>query len=390
MVLRAMASAGTGTTTHASAHVAALDGFRGAAILAVILFHYTWLSCGWAGVQVFFVLSGFLITSILVQEREQPFLAYAGRFYWRRSLRIFPLYFGYLGALTLVFLLSGAPAIFARYWPELYTYTLNFDRLRLDYPNNRFFGHFWSLAVEEQFYLLWPALVFILSRRAFRWFVIGLLVGSPVIRALTAAALSRTSNAPDYLGQAIYSLTFTQLDAFAAGAACALFRDRLDGLERRLFVGSTLVLLAAGQINALITRGAPAFDSSLGYNLNMFAGGQHIWGYSLIDLWAASLLLVACRSTAVSRWLSAAPLLYLGRISYGMYVFHPIVQRTVAEAIGVQHGLANLAAFLGYLTLVILIASASYRWCETPFLRLKDRRFRHGLAGGAPPAAVPA
>src|SRR5438552_3870358 len=103
-----------------------LDGLRGIAILLVILYHFGYLGAGWAGVQIFFVLSGYLITSILCAEKEQPIGFYLKRFYWRRSLRIFPLYFGCLLVLSLVYAVSGKPPLFANRWQYLFTYTYNY------------------------------------------------------------------------------------------------------------------------------------------------------------------------------------------------------------------------------------------------------------------------
>src|SRR5689334_13554869 len=93
-------------------HIKALDGVRGIAILLVILFHYGYLGCGWIGVQLFFVLSGFLITSILIKDKGQSLKQYLKRFYWRRSLRIFPLYYLYLFVMLAAFLLFRIPPAF--------------------------------------------------------------------------------------------------------------------------------------------------------------------------------------------------------------------------------------------------------------------------------------
>src|SRR6186713_2808206 len=103
-----------------------LDGIRGLAILGVVLLHYSWVSAGWIGVQLFFVLSGYLITSILVGDRDLPASTYFKRFYWRRSLRIFPLYFAYLTVLTVAHVTIGISPGLERQLPYLFTYTHNF------------------------------------------------------------------------------------------------------------------------------------------------------------------------------------------------------------------------------------------------------------------------
>jgi peptidoglycan/LPS O-acetylase OafA/YrhL len=357
-------------------HLTALDGVRGIAILAVVLFHATFLSCGWAGVQLFFVLSGYLITSILVADSDLPLKLYLQRFYWRRTLRIFPLYFGYLAVLATVFLATGKPAVFGQCWQYLLTYTVNFQRLQPGFPNNAFFGHFWSLAVEEQFYVVWPALIFVLTPRGRRILVGSLLVLCPVVRVLTAQVAAGVLNDPYYVGQAVYSFTFGQLDAFAAGAALVVFADRLRGKSAVGFSLLTAAVLAGGQAAALLTRGRLIFDSSLGYEINMLRAGQHVWGYTLINLWSAALILLAMEKKAVARLLSHPAAVFLGRVSYGMYLFHLVVYQAVIGVLGRRHSLANLAVFAVYMGVLSAVCWLSYRYYEGYFLGLKESRFR--------------
>ena len=357
-------------------HGTALDGVRGIAILAVVLFHYTFLSCGWAGVQLFFVLSGFLITSILVSDADLPLKLYLQRFYWRRTLRIFPLYFGYLGVLAASYGLTGKPELFGRYWGYLFTYTLNIPRILPNFRDNASFGHFWSLAVEEQFYLVWPLLIFLLTRRGRQALVIALLVLCPVVRALTVHFAAGLSTDTFYLGEAVYSFTPGQLDAFATGAALVVFGDRLRGKAVLWFVLSTVMLLGAGQAAASWSRGRLAFDTGLGYEINMLRGGQHIWGYTLINLWSASLILLALQKKAVGAALSHPVLAFPGRVSYGMYLLHLVVLEAVLGLTGRRHFLGNIAVFAVYLGVLSGVCFLSYRYYESYFLNLKERLFR--------------
>ncbi len=107
-----------------------LDGLRGIAVTLVLLLHFGYLNGGWIGVQLFFVLSGFLITGVLVADRPAPLGAYLRRFYWRRTLRIFPLYYGYLALLGLCYAVWGRPAELPDNAVPLVTYTYNFTRGR--------------------------------------------------------------------------------------------------------------------------------------------------------------------------------------------------------------------------------------------------------------------
>jgi peptidoglycan/LPS O-acetylase OafA/YrhL len=132
-------------------YVKSLDGIRGVGAVGVIAAHYGYLQCGWVVVQFFFVLSGYLITSILLTEKERPFRQYLGRLYWRRILRIFPVYFWFHLICRFFYLLLKQPREFPQVLPSFLTYTYNFY---LASPNRSFggiFPHLWSLSVEEQF-----------------------------------------------------------------------------------------------------------------------------------------------------------------------------------------------------------------------------------------------
>jgi peptidoglycan/LPS O-acetylase OafA/YrhL len=137
-------------------YVPALDGVRCFAGLIVAMYHCHILAAGWIGVQVFFVLSGFLISSILLDAKERHAETFFRRFYWRRTLRIFPLYFAYLAVAAISFALFAVPAAWGELWGWLLTYTSNFSRMMVYDKGTEFFIHFWSLAVEEQLYQRWP------------------------------------------------------------------------------------------------------------------------------------------------------------------------------------------------------------------------------------------
>ena len=362
---------------------------RGAAILAVILLHYTWLSVGWVGVQMFFVLSGFLITTILLGDAHLPFGAYLKRFYWRRTLRIFPLYFGYLLVLSLVYRIYGEPTDFGRHAPYLFSYLFNLEFL-FDWGTSKaLVFHLWSLSIEEQFYLLWPCVVFLLPRRTLKMLVIALIVAGPVIRALAVVWLQTINDSPKFVALGSNNLTPCQLDAFAIGAAVALFADKLSHVGDRAFLAATGFLLVCGQLNSLIVTGSLALDTSFGFPGFLWVGWLHTWGYSLIDLWSAALLLTALRpSTVMSSILSWGPLAYVGKISYGVYVLHLVTMQVVLDRFGAAHGLVNLGRFAIYLTALLVIAGLSYRWFETPFLRLKDRAFPARTPSATPTTAM--
>src|SRR4051812_15765629 len=210
-------------------HIPALDGVRGLAILLVLIFHFSQLgytpnptgfravlqkatAAGWIGVDLFFVLSGFLITSILVEAKGSQ--GYFRNFYMRRVLRIFPLYYGVLAVaavLGLVFY-DRLPQEYRNvfhYQGGLWAYLQNF--IRIDWMG---FTHFWSLAVEEHFYLVWPALVFFLSRRAAMGVCVALIAAAIAIRT------GRVLNHAEI--EATYTWTFCRMDCLAIGSLLAL------------------------------------------------------------------------------------------------------------------------------------------------------------------------
>ena len=180
--------------------------------MGVIAAHYGYLQCGWVVVQFFFVLSGYLITSILLAEKEHPFRQYLGHFYWRRILRIFPVYFGFLLICGIFYLLLKQPREFLQVLPSLLTYTYNFYLVPPGRSLSGIFPHLWSLSVEEQFYLLWPLLIFALTPRGARWMVVAILISIPLLRLLVFALADAGPMSGIVIGRLFYLATEFQLD----------------------------------------------------------------------------------------------------------------------------------------------------------------------------------
>src|SRR5262249_15156237 len=150
--------------------------------LLVMLFHRG-LFVGWVGVQMFFVLSGFLITGILLRSRASSLASYLVTFYGRRALRIFPIYFALLGVLLLLLVLGGISLPGAREGlPSAASYTFNFWGASRSYVPSLTTGHVWSLAVEEQFYLVWPLLLYVCPPRRLPALLVGAVASGPLIR----------------------------------------------------------------------------------------------------------------------------------------------------------------------------------------------------------------
>ena len=360
--------------------ISTLDGLRAIAVTLVALLHFGYLNGGWIGVQVFFVLSGYLITGVLLADRDAPLGDYLRRFYWRRTLRIFPLYYAYLAVLAVAYALRGVPAELPPYAPTLFTYTYNFTRLLPSWEASPFFTHFWSLAVEEQFYLAWPFAVHALSRRALVVLSAALVAVGPALRWALAAALDAPWRSAYDVGDAVYWFPLSHADAFAAGALVALLR--LGDLVTRPALVAAAALgaaAAAGAANlaALRASGADLPLGTMGFPLASIANGFHAWGYTLLNACSAGLVAAAVaahrRGGAVSA-LALPPLAGLGRISYGVYVLHwPLL--VLFNASVRYRGMSLRGALLCVVWFAIVCGAAwlSFRLYESRFLALKDR-----------------
>jgi peptidoglycan/LPS O-acetylase OafA/YrhL len=345
-----------------------LDGLRAVAVALVILAHQWFLPCGWIGVQIFFTLSGYLITGILFRSRLEPLGHYLRDFYGRRSLRIFPLYFGIIVAFWLATLfgykLAGLKGL-----PYAATYTYNIWHASSSFVHSPLLTHFWSLCVEEQFYLVWPFLVFFCPARHVGRVLLGLMIAGPVVRALLLWSLSHTSL--PVLGSpyvALYVLTPTHIDAFAAGGYLALFP--LKGSGRALLCSVAAVAFAGLSIVAyshdMLTTAA------WGFPLGMAPAYSYLWGISLLNVTSALLIDFVAHRAAFAAFLDAAVLKYLGKISYGLYIFHYPLQSLVAHVLPRSGHFTQLVV---QCALTVIVATGSFHLWEAPFSRLKDMWF---------------
>jgi peptidoglycan/LPS O-acetylase OafA/YrhL len=354
-----------------------LDGLRGIAVVLVFMVHYlrSWGHIGWMGVCIFFVLSGFLITGILYDSRNEPHRF--RNFYIRRTLRIFPLFY-------FVWLLVLVGALFLKEeWHPLHAlwplYLGNYVRffagnVSLDQINTRFptfpieIGHFWSLAVEEQFYLLWPLVVFAVSSRKtlIRICLVSLvlLIG---LRIVLVAVLPASFLQLEFF----YRMTFTQADAFLIGGLLALLlrgsrRATVLNAGSAFFGCSLAVLVLVSWIN-----GPGRYLS----NVVPASAWMSSYGLTLVDLVAAGMILAAINSRSLlSRFMACAPLRLLGHYSYGFYVYHVLLlPMGPLYLIGSKKPVVMAMHFTSEFLIVLAVSMASYHLLEMPFLQLKRR-----------------
>lgn len=371
--------------TYHRAFYPALDGFRAIAFLMVFLHHYMQLPWGWAGVDLFFVLSGFLITGILYDARNGSHRF--RNFYVRRTLRIFPLYYGVMLVLLLTYpLLHWQMTWGWLVWP---TYIGNFARYFHPYANFTPFqrladfqpittlhrvhiglalGHFWSLCVEEQFYLFWPCIVFVVrDRRKLIWICALSLPVCLALRVLGQHFLPAWMIDGDVLNRA----TPLRLDALLMGGLVALILrgPRADSLLRVGRMAFPWVLATALTLAVAIPHGH-IFRTPYPY-----PNWTHTFGLTGLDLIGAFIILTAIQSSsALARILNTAQLRWLGRISYGAYVLHDIphpVFKSLGKYLSPQYG-DDIAAGLA-LVFTLVAAWLSFRYFESFFLRLKER-----------------
>ncbi|MBN2115409.1 MAG: acyltransferase [Anaerolineales bacterium] len=361
-----------------------LDGLRAVAFLLVFALHADYLQIGWVGVQFFFVLSGFLITGILLDMKKslRP-REYFSKFYGRRVLRIFPLYYFYLLLMTGVatWLLSiayrpGYMKIFLGQVRYAVLYVYNFFFATRYAQNTNFLDHFWSLSVEEQFYIFWPLLILLVPEKVLKKLFLAFIVLGPIFR-LAFFLIQRSgefSFPANPVSWFIYPLPFSHIDAFAFGAYLSRYPIPKARLQFFILLG---VLPLIGYTTQYLTTGEIGKISAFGFPIFLDHGYQFIWGYSLLNYFFAVTLYRVAKEGAFLRFLDWKPMQYLGKISYGLYVYHaPLIWFAGrVRDLGIPEPTAKALTVLIAFPATLLVAAASYHLMEKPILNLKDRFF---------------
>lgn len=342
------------TTAPDREHLPQLDGLRAFAVLAVLWSHWTpnayhlGVPIGLYGVLLFFVLSGFLITGILLRGRGASGSSpgrMLGSFYARRFLRIFPLFWLVLGLATL----AEVPRLRESFvWHVTYLSNIYFLDRGGWHP---YIGHFWSLAVEEQFYLVWPVLVLLTPTRRLMPLVVGMILLGPLTRIILLAREVSPS--------IVITHPLACLDALGIGAWLAVIRsgpgqgDRFRAWQRRMFFYGLSGTLGVYLLHQL-------------YFVSIVSLGLH---YTMVSLLFGWLVWRAAEGSHQRFWriLEAGPLVQLGQISYGVYLIHNFAPLMVPDFIA--HQWVPGLAFMFVLT--VATALLSWRWIESPLLRLK-------------------
>ncbi len=345
-----------------------LDGLRAISIAIVVLGHAAYragraepileaLPTG-LGVDVFFVVSGYLITQLLLREQDKTGGVSLRAFYFRRVLRIFPALYAYAGTIALL-AAAGYVAVRPSAFVSALTFTWNYP------PGDRpwWLGHCWSLSVEEQFYLFWPCLLVWLGRRRALLAAAGMLVAEPIIRVGQYAALPALRGYIDVMGH-------TRMDTILYGCVLALVEATPNGRQwllarvRGAAASAAVVLLVIGRVLQQRFHGAWALP----------------FGYSLEGACIAVVLFWSVTNAAspFGRFLGWAPVVWVGRISYSLYLWQQLFLSHPSTWAPPLPFPINVAAALG-------AAVASFYVIEQPMLRVRDRvlaKKRNAAAAG--------
>lgn len=354
-------------------HNASLDGIRGVAILLVLFFHcfqefkkyplYFISEIGWVGVDLFFVLSGFLITGVLVDSKDKD--QYFKSFYAKRALRIFPLYY-----LTLIILFGIIATTNISSWNPIFDKRhLQSSFYYLTFTQNLYFSfngwgvtdilnHFWSLAIEEQFYLFWPFVIFYFNQSK--------------VLALCVVLISIALIVRNYNVESDFSYVFTlsRVDALVIGSMLAILIRNQSGLLDKVILPLFFTVLIA---LAIIIFNSP--------NLSFRNPNFVRVGYTLFAILFGCIIAFVYDKKQIgvvtNRILSIKILTFFGTYSYGIYVYHWIFYKGVYIYLKNKYAFSNWYIFV-FLIAVVMISVISFHTFEKYFLNFKSR-FQNGI-----------
>lgn len=366
-----------------------LDGLRFFAFFLVFIHHFNplatylnsksasnWISTtiksfGWIGVDVFLCLSSFLLTTLLILEHQTTGQIKIKKFFIRRALRIWPLYYLIMVLAFVIFPMRGllSPALHTEIYniflkQHLLPFSLFLGNFSYFYFTNSLtvvIGPLWTVSLEEQFYLFWPILLFILLPKDKKWFFIALT--SMVVLSILFR-LYIIKNAIPY--PAIWVLTLGRLDPFALGALVAYFYLKPDHSSHPL-----IAIILALMLLKLVVCSTP------------IGSPNTVWQLFFVDTASALIIYAAIFSRKLGMILSTHPLPWLGKISFGLYIFHDLmIHLTYGYTLPFLSNYVSvpqssifywLIAFILTLSATILCASVSYYCYEKPFLKLKNQ-----------------
>jgi peptidoglycan/LPS O-acetylase OafA/YrhL len=372
-------------------YIPELDGFRAIPLFFVLWGHFgTQYSHFWEPVQGFFVLSGFLISRILLKEkaRNQGFKSYFKTYWWRRVLRIFPVYYLYLFLLIGLFLLFGFAPDLPKLIISLLTYTFNIyaPHADIDAMHSTAFEvtqHLWTMSVEEQFYLFLPLIIWFASEKWLRFWTVFFIFGAIAFRYFIGEYYMETLPFPTATSGHVRLNTFSHFDAFFMGVAINIFN--LARIRTNWWFWTFLVFtvfLGAGALNVISHFGqfqVKDFAAHLGFHITWYKNYEFVWSYSLVNFsfMLCVLALITQASRKKSLWgslLKFPPLVLFGKLSYGIYTYHILILglfSTYAFPARSPIFWVNFLWFLVYVAAVFFVSWLSFELFEKYFLKKK-------------------
>src|SRR5581483_7392179 len=358
-------------------YVIGLDGLRATAVMIVMTAHLNLIGCGWIAVASFYVL--------LRDVDNAPSLGpYLKRFYVRRILRIFPVYYLYL--LAIVALMPFFDALYREVHGQIgfaFAHVYNLFILTAAHHGTHVLDHLWSMSVEEQLYFAWPLIVYLLGRRRLPWLLVALIAAGPVIRWAMVAfwppplPIHFIPQEKVYFG--VFMSTLSHLDAFALGALLNYVK-RLPSPRWLLLTLPVSYLIAVPvQGWGIAPTGPFSAPLSLGYPLSLPAHHQYVWGYTVMNFNMALLICAICQAGRIQDFFSHRVLDWLGQRSMTIYIIHYgilFAMEPLLRAMKAMAGNPYVATFLFiplWFSVVVCLAHVIHERVEKPVFKLKDR-----------------
>ena len=383
-------------------YIKPLDAIRGIGCSIVVMFHWPFPTfnspAGWEWLQYFFVMSGFLITRILINEKAKyPVRTFLKRFYTKRAYRIFPVYFAFILFWGVVYFIVKNNPYWAKEFGEvkrnfwyLITYTYNFmpyvEQLRGgNTMSTPIFGHTWSLSVEEQFYLVFPFFVYFLSVKNLRRVILFIIIVMPLARIWGYHHLMSINPDKAWVSMNLYHLTPLQLDSLGFGVllGTADLQKQKRADRWTLLLLGMLVLNYAVQLYIASMSGLRFRDITGGGHIEQWIiyNQQYIYLFTLVNVLSYFSVMAFIKGQYYKPIFENKVFCYLGKISYGLYIYHlPLVgvmylllKKFKLVGLVSSNIWLELLALIIYWTILLLVTHCSFQYFESYFLRLKEK-----------------
>lgn len=374
-------------TVSGQRYIPGVDGLRALAVTIVVAFHAGAFPLGWFGVWIFFVISGFVITRSLLSSEAtpRPLGTALKDFYAKRFFRIIPLY---ALIIALAMIVTGVSGVLKdQYWPQfasLASFTFTFFRMWSGYIHSEMTGHLWSLSTEEHFYFLFPLLFLLVPRKRLVAVMVGVIVAAVFVRAGVHAIYENLTpvnpaiQTPNFRSTAVYQFSLGHFDAFAMGVILALCEKWVIA-RKNLFTQMIVVMIVAWAAYVLIIGTDPRYENPFMSIMMAYYRWGDVFLYTILSFSAAAAIVGVIRNVG---WLSAPlkwkPVVFIGKISYGVYIFHLPVQFLLISTLFKDQPvftdrIVAIGMFAASMPLTVAAATLSFYFFERPMQRLRPK-----------------